>query len=85
LLKKNVLMAQLTTQFCITKDVTPFLLDICLYWAVKMLKPQISLKVSKLPSTEEILCTTGFYKVPGFPQRSQIKTNIKRAGSLLRL
>jgi hypothetical protein len=27
------------------------------------------------------LCTTGFYKLPGLPQRSQIKTNIKQASS----
>jgi hypothetical protein len=29
-------------------------------------------KVNKLPFKEGILCTTGFYKLPGFPQRSQI-------------
>ncbi len=30
--------------------------------------------MNKYPSTEEILGTTGFYKKPGLPQRSQIKT-----------
>ncbi len=45
-------------------------LDIYLYWAVRMLifwlpgqKYQISPEVNILPSTEEILCTTGFYTV----------------------
>ncbi len=28
--------------------------------------------INIFPSIEEILCTTGFYKLPGLPQRSQI-------------
>jgi hypothetical protein len=35
-------------------------------------KSQTSPKINKFPSTEEILCATGFYKLPGLPQRSQI-------------
>ncbi len=52
------------------------LLDIRLYWAVKMLffdsLGRNSPKVNKLASTEEILRTTGFYKLPALPQWSQI-------------
>jgi hypothetical protein len=41
-------------------------------------------KINKYPSTEEILCTTDFYKLPGLPQRSQISMNIKCAGSIFK-
>jgi hypothetical protein len=36
-------------------------------------KLQIRPRVKKSPSKEGILCTTGFYKLPGLPQKSQIK------------
>jgi hypothetical protein len=29
-------------------------------------------KSNQIPFIEEILCTTGVYKLPGLPQRSQI-------------
>jgi hypothetical protein len=51
-------------------------LDIRLYWAVKILffgclgKRQKGKKINKLTSKEGILCTTGFSKMPGLPQKS---------------
>ncbi len=67
-------------------------LNICLYRAVKMVffffvflpprqKQQISPKANKLPSIERILCTTGFYKLPGL-SLSQIKTYIQKLHNL---
>ncbi len=44
-------------------------------------KQQSSPKVNKLLSTEEIMCTTGFNKLPGLPQRSQIWIDIRFTGS----
>jgi hypothetical protein len=51
---------------------TPCPLDICLFCAVEMLIFLASPQKNKFPSTEVILCNTGFYKLPGLPQRSQI-------------
>ncbi len=39
-------------------------------------------KVNKLLYIEEIICTTGFNKLPGLPQSSQIWINIWRTGSI---
>jgi hypothetical protein len=41
-----------------------------LFFWLPVQKQHSSPKVNKLLSTEEIICTTGFDKLPGFPQRS---------------
>ncbi len=55
-------------------------LDFRLYWAIKMQiffgclgrNDKLAQKITIFAPAEGILCTTGSYKLPGLPQRSQI-------------
>jgi hypothetical protein len=79
-LKRTLYISRIVIYFLLVRYSFILGLQIIAFW-LHVIKNKSAQKGTKLPSTEGISCYTGFYKLPGLPQRSQISN--KQAVTLL--